>query len=147
MIRRPPRSTRTDTLFPYTTLFRSPADGRTLDCLAHPWCPTGAVPRRREEQPLAPPPSRRPQPAPTPRDGPHRRERDLGPGLNASQGARANPLHPASRPPKTTDDGRHDPAVATRTLTPTRRSTTLATFRPSPAPPATPQMTPCSGVS
>src|SRR3546814_3037555 len=37
MIRRPPRSTRTDTLFPYTTLFRSdvllavhfPGDGRT----------------------------------------------------------------------------------------------------------------------
>src|SRR3546814_17720540 len=29
MIRRPPRSTRTDTLFPYTTLFRSrPARGR-----------------------------------------------------------------------------------------------------------------------
>src|SRR3546814_5493932 len=29
MIRRPPRSTRTDTLFPYTTLFRSPpVDGR-----------------------------------------------------------------------------------------------------------------------
>src|SRR3546814_8507108 len=27
MIRRPPRSTRTDTLFPYTTLFRSPALG------------------------------------------------------------------------------------------------------------------------
>src|SRR3546814_17728258 len=26
MIRRPPRSTRTDTLFPYTTLFRSPAE-------------------------------------------------------------------------------------------------------------------------
>src|SRR6056297_2734172 len=26
MIRRPPRSTRTDTLFPYTTLFRSDAD-------------------------------------------------------------------------------------------------------------------------
>src|SRR3546814_20677195 len=26
MIRRPPRSTRTDTLFPYTTLFRSPND-------------------------------------------------------------------------------------------------------------------------
>src|SRR3546814_11738202 len=25
MVRRPPRSTRTDTLFPYTTLFRSPA--------------------------------------------------------------------------------------------------------------------------
>src|SRR3546814_9039078 len=27
MIRRPPRSTRTDTLFPYTTLFRSVAPG------------------------------------------------------------------------------------------------------------------------
>src|SRR3546814_8150687 len=27
MIRRPPRSTRTDTLFPYTTLFRSFSDG------------------------------------------------------------------------------------------------------------------------
>src|SRR3546814_16817294 len=26
MRRRPPRSTRTDTLFPYTTLFRSPSD-------------------------------------------------------------------------------------------------------------------------
>src|SRR3546814_2291179 len=28
MIRRPPRSTRTDTLFPYTTLFRSSGSGR-----------------------------------------------------------------------------------------------------------------------
>src|SRR3546814_9310767 len=28
MIRRPPRSTRTDTLFPYTTLFRSPGCSR-----------------------------------------------------------------------------------------------------------------------
>src|SRR3546814_2899807 len=32
MIRRPPRSTRTDTLFPYTTLFRSVRKG------AHRWC-------------------------------------------------------------------------------------------------------------
>src|SRR3546814_4529126 len=30
MIRRPPRSTRTDTLFPYTTLFRSRVDGAAL---------------------------------------------------------------------------------------------------------------------
>src|SRR3546814_2603699 len=29
MIRRPPRSTRTDTLFPYTTLFRSSEPGRS----------------------------------------------------------------------------------------------------------------------
>src|SRR3546814_1386020 len=31
MIRRPPRSTRTDTLFPYTTLFRSPAQPAAAD--------------------------------------------------------------------------------------------------------------------
>src|SRR3546814_13585026 len=31
MIRRPPRSTRTDTLFPYTTLFRSPRRRRSRD--------------------------------------------------------------------------------------------------------------------
>src|SRR3546814_1055722 len=31
MIRRPPRSTRTDTLFPYTTLFRSEEDGDEQD--------------------------------------------------------------------------------------------------------------------
>src|SRR3546814_2060354 len=31
MIRRPPRSTRTDTLFPYTTLFRSGSLGRCAD--------------------------------------------------------------------------------------------------------------------
>src|SRR3546814_6350932 len=41
MIRRPPRSTRTDTLFPYTTLFRSlhPLAGVQSpagDCLGHP---------------------------------------------------------------------------------------------------------------
>src|SRR3546814_1680575 len=36
MIRRPPRSTRTDTLFPYTTLFRSPLRcvGAVLEGLA-----------------------------------------------------------------------------------------------------------------
>src|SRR3546814_10648808 len=30
MIRRPPRSTRTDTLFPYTTLFRAGGSGRNI---------------------------------------------------------------------------------------------------------------------
>src|SRR3546814_15303196 len=34
MIRRPPRSTRTDTLFPYTTLFRSPCHHRIHWCAA-----------------------------------------------------------------------------------------------------------------
>src|SRR3546814_4951690 len=33
MIRRPPRSTRTDTLFPYTTLFRSGSIHRAADIL------------------------------------------------------------------------------------------------------------------
>src|SRR3546814_18141706 len=33
MIRRPPRSTRTDTLFPYTTLFRSSAVSRSISRL------------------------------------------------------------------------------------------------------------------
>src|SRR3546814_12390452 len=32
MIRRPPRSTRTDTLFPYTTLFRSSPHNRSTRC-------------------------------------------------------------------------------------------------------------------
>src|SRR3546814_7094145 len=45
MIRRPPRSTRTDTLFPYTTLFRSSPGSwgaaRRRDTKSHdpsPWC-------------------------------------------------------------------------------------------------------------
>src|SRR3546814_6373708 len=40
MIRRPPRSTRTDTLFPYTTLFRSPPPTRraSTDATTH-WLP------------------------------------------------------------------------------------------------------------
>src|SRR3546814_2946724 len=37
MVRRPPRSTRTDTLFPYTTLFRS-EDLASLDCLDQTVC-------------------------------------------------------------------------------------------------------------
>src|SRR3546814_12462087 len=40
MIRRPPRSTRTDTLFPYTTLFRSPRYPLTLGMDNH-WPPGG----------------------------------------------------------------------------------------------------------
>src|SRR3546814_1936060 len=34
MIRRPPRSTRTDTLFPYTTLFRSQGRSRAVHAMA-----------------------------------------------------------------------------------------------------------------
>src|SRR3546814_10105538 len=46
MIRRPPRSTRTDTLLPYTTLFRSPgAASRTVEraSLPRPWRVRGAA--------------------------------------------------------------------------------------------------------
>src|SRR3546814_13349637 len=40
MIRRPPRSTRTDTLFPYTTLFRSTAIANLVIAIAFtPWWP------------------------------------------------------------------------------------------------------------
>src|SRR3546814_1926145 len=44
MIRRPPRSTRTDTLFPYTTLFRSRCDrtaGRARRTLSRYRCSSG----------------------------------------------------------------------------------------------------------
>src|SRR3546814_5162435 len=51
MIRRPPRSTRTDTLFPYTTHFRSheqdePATlvGKCDDAVYHDQCPCSASP-------------------------------------------------------------------------------------------------------
>src|SRR3546814_1094882 len=51
MIRRPPRSTRTDTLFPYTTLFRSrragPSRGAADSCAAPPAGSPGRGRRRR----------------------------------------------------------------------------------------------------
>src|SRR3546814_1468319 len=67
MIRRPPRSTRTDTLFPYTTLFRSTAAGMPskaqtrssatsrappvsiVDGLKPNWLTSVGAPRRSEE--------------------------------------------------------------------------------------------------
>src|SRR3546814_5257940 len=54
MKRRPPRSTRTDTLFPYTTLFRSPARSACASSM--------------ESQPPAGPPAA---------DGPERRRADV----------------------------------------------------------------------
>src|SRR3546814_2864773 len=54
MIRRPPRSTRTDTLFPYTTLFRSPVRHalawrreRRAPSSSFPACAMNAAARRR----------------------------------------------------------------------------------------------------
>src|SRR3546814_2275620 len=43
MIRRPPRSTRTDTLFPYTTLFRSNPDSKVLGLVSYAWAGFGAA--------------------------------------------------------------------------------------------------------
>src|SRR3546814_5282521 len=47
MIRRPPRSTRTDTLFPYTTLFRSTHDGKPQ---THGVAPIRASPTDQDRQ-------------------------------------------------------------------------------------------------
>src|SRR3546814_14756382 len=48
MIRRPPRSTRTDTLFPYTTLFRS-TSCTSSSCVAASWNPDTSCTLRSEE--------------------------------------------------------------------------------------------------
>src|SRR3546814_5841131 len=53
MIRRPPRSTRTDTLFPYTTLFRSLDGYRACRCDATNSC--------RSASPAVHPPNVRPE--------------------------------------------------------------------------------------
>src|SRR3546814_13584588 len=57
MRRRPPRSTRTDTLFPYTTLFRSLAPGRSFHRRHAPLrarpAILGRLPGLRERRPVA----------------------------------------------------------------------------------------------
>src|SRR3546814_6242471 len=55
MIRRPPRSTRTDTLFPYTTLFRSPSIMLAIVRFTSPPAldfPAQIFPRPRNRQPV-----------------------------------------------------------------------------------------------
>src|SRR3546814_480590 len=52
MNRRPPRSTRTDTLFPYTTLFRSGPDRRARRRLSWPRRPGVPLSRRERARPL-----------------------------------------------------------------------------------------------
>src|SRR3546814_8370057 len=54
MIRRPPRSTRTDTLFPYTTRFRSPRyDRRAVDGLVVPTDAMREISRRLADASIA----------------------------------------------------------------------------------------------
>src|SRR3546814_4675524 len=79
MIRRPPRSTRTDTLFPYTTLFRSGAgpEGPTIDPRGRP----GHGSRHRQDRGLS----------------------NLPPAAEEGRDAVRPPqAHPEARPPTTT---------------------------------------------
>src|SRR3546814_2927699 len=65
MIRRPPRSTRTDTLFPYTTLFRALRPGHPRRRLAPVAAQRAAAELRADRlQPLVPDASRAALPAP-----------------------------------------------------------------------------------
>src|SRR3546814_8449130 len=78
MVRRSPRSTRTDTLFPYTTLFRSPHARRHLRDLRER-VPGDHVPGRRPDVrrlPVRPRPLPRADPAgdPAVREGDRRRD-------------------------------------------------------------------------
>src|SRR3546814_6622908 len=63
MIRRPPRSTRTDTLFPYTTLFRS---RRNLRLGLRLWCGRRRHAVRTGDVHVRPAPSARPRRTPEP---------------------------------------------------------------------------------
>src|SRR3546814_9941155 len=68
MIRRPPRSTRTDTLFPYTTLFRSAPAPATHRRPTRAGCRPPSAPAAKRpavaEVPARPPPAPRARPAP-----------------------------------------------------------------------------------
>src|SRR3546814_13604682 len=90
MIRRPPRSTRTDTLFPYTTLFRSFHRSRR----GRPDPPAGRAPGR---------PARDPEPQGVPPGRHDRDRRVLGAGAAVGErpfGARPHPPEPADPAPR-----------------------------------------------
>src|SRR3546814_11781570 len=107
MIRRPPRSTRTDTLFPYTTLFRSPRraadrargeprrDRRLYEAQHH-----------REPELLDRADGRRAEAAPRRRQDHARRRLDLSIGVGRGQVGHGVPVEPAApdlRPPRKDD--------------------------------------------
>src|SRR3546814_12141948 len=124
MIRRPPRSTRTDTLFPYTTLFRSPPQlrqiyraryragllGPALCWRAVQFAADGERrhPRRAAGRPRAadrcgsrrarippPPPHGRQRPPPPPPPAPH----PIPPALTAPEKPLSPPPTPPTAPP------------------------------------------------
>src|SRR3546814_7166442 len=80
MIRRPPRSTRTDTLFPYTTLFRSHPGGERH-------CPYRIAVQMGTVCLHAPDPRAAIGPAAGRERHPDPRRSDLGPGIRAFQAA------------------------------------------------------------
>src|SRR3546814_5258794 len=102
MIRRPPRSTRTDTLFPYTTLFRSGreeghAQGREEDCGGEEVRAQGREEGREKEVGAARAAIR---PAPPAREGPLEKKQD--PPSWPSRSKRKSRATPSS-PPRTRD--------------------------------------------
>src|SRR3546814_14680631 len=114
MIRRPPRSTRTDTLFPYTTLFRSPRPGDGADGRSRPGprpaAPVAADDGSDEDRPAGadagrPRPARPERPdAARPDDAGLQRD-------DAPAAAVARPPHPpqaAGRPPPRPDGPSND---------------------------------------
>src|SRR3546814_19347393 len=121
MIRRPPRSTRTDTLFPYTTLFRSPPVPAT-GAAAGAGGPGGAVRGLHVDgvgRVAAEPEVRRRALAPrAPRGSAAPRARDLA----ARQRRRGVVVHLAGPPAHPSGAHLHVPApVARRPLGPPRR--------------------------
>src|SRR3546814_15267971 len=126
MIRRPPRSTRTDTLFPYTTLFRSAGDGSVQS--------GPAAGRRRTAQARAPAPGRRDarrrSALPAPESGLAPRDADQAtaqPAWRVPGPGRLGPRVPLSPYP---------PApAADPSRTPTSTRPALLTPRPPPPPP------------
>src|SRR3546814_560639 len=143
MIRRPPRSTRTDTLFPYTTLFRSLAAG--LHRIgAHPLDATGTeslaplltqlFPESTPNPPQTPHPPHEPETPPKPALPPPAGER----ARNADEGPLAlghylySPPHhpPPTNPPPTTPT---PPPPTTPDPAPRGRTRNRPATRPSPA--------------
>src|SRR3546814_14144699 len=92
MIRRPPRSTRTDTLFPYTTLFRSRPDS-ILPLSVYFWS------RICGDELRTPLPVSRPDAGPGPPDRRHRGERRTDRGAARRQHAAGDALRPGPRVP------------------------------------------------
>src|SRR3546814_7034788 len=92
MIRRHPRSTRTDTLFPYTTLFRSPFSRHGPAACQEPPAPPELRSRWRRHRTSRSPHSRRPRDQPT-IAFPNRHRRDRFPRRGGPEGSRRSEEH------------------------------------------------------